>query len=52
MHGKIESANAQLAARIDTLKDQIHSAKIWAVLLYLALAAGMYATMARGFGWI
>jgi hypothetical protein len=49
---RVEAVNAQIGARIDGLRDEIHSAKIWAVLLYLALAAGMYATMARGFGWI
>jgi hypothetical protein len=30
----------------------VASVKVWAVLLYLALAAGMFGTMARGFGWI
>ena len=50
-----EQLNARidaLNAKFDALKDELHSAKIWALLLYFALAAGMYATMARGFGWI
>jgi hypothetical protein len=55
----IDAMHAQLCGRIDTLssqfaglKDEIHSAKIWALLLYFALAGAMYATMARGFGWL
>jgi len=30
----------------------VTSENIWALLLYVALAAGMYATMARAFGWL
>ena len=47
----IESLDLRLSAKIDALKDELHSAKLWALLLYVALAAGMYATMARAFGW-
>jgi hypothetical protein len=36
----------RLGAKMDALKDEIHSAKVWALLLYAALAAGIYATMA------
>jgi predicted nucleic acid-binding Zn-ribbon protein len=46
--GKIE----HLGTRFDVLKDSLHSAKIWALALYVALAATMLGTMARGFGWI
>jgi hypothetical protein len=34
------------------LRAEIASAKVWALLLYFAFAAGMLGTMARGFGWI
>jgi hypothetical protein len=34
------------------VKDDIASAKVWALVLYLAFAAGMLGAMARGFGWI
>jgi hypothetical protein len=44
---------------IDGLKDSmadirisIARAAIWAVMLYVALAAVMLGTMARGFGWL
>jgi hypothetical protein len=34
------------------VRDSIAAAKIWALVLYMALAGGMFGTMARGFGWI
>ena len=38
--------------KIDEIKDSISSAKIWALLLYIGLAALLLGTMARGFKWI
>lgn len=49
---RIDALTLDLNTKFAALKDELHSAKIWALLLYFALAAGMYATMARGFGWI
>ena len=49
---RIDALDLCLTAKIDALKDELHSAKLWALLLYFALAGGMYATMARGFGWL
>lgn len=63
---KIDKSNSSLGARIDELnaglnglnvrfdgvKDSITAAKTQALLLYVALAGGMFGTMARGFGWI
>jgi hypothetical protein len=34
------------------MKDRIGAAGYRAFLLYIALAAAMFGTMARGFGWI
>jgi outer membrane murein-binding lipoprotein Lpp len=52
LNAKIDRVSEQLNAKVDKLKDEIHSLKTWALLLYFALAAGMYATLARAFGWI
>ena len=41
-----------LRDRIDSVKDSIASAKVWALVLYIALATGTFGTMARAFGWI
>jgi uncharacterized coiled-coil protein SlyX len=48
MRDRMDGMHAQFAG----LKDEVHSAKIWALLLYFAIAGAMYATMARGFGWL
>ena len=52
LRDRVDALSADLNSKFTILKDEIHSAKIWALLLYFALAAGMYATMARGFGWL
>jgi hypothetical protein len=64
--GRVENLRKDLAARIDGLSDKIDSfrgelfavkesissAKVWAVLLYAALAGSMLLVMAHGFHWI
>jgi hypothetical protein len=47
--------DAKLDALKDSIgatKDSIGTAKVWALVLYIALTAAMFGTMARGFGWI
>jgi hypothetical protein len=39
-------------ARIDRLVEAVAAAKIWALVLYIALAGGLFGTLARGFGWL
>ena len=34
------------------MEARIAATKVWALALYIALAAGILGTMARGFGWI
>jgi hypothetical protein len=34
------------------VKDALASARVWALLLYIALAAVNLGTLARAFGWI
>jgi hypothetical protein len=41
-----------LRDKTDAIRKSIAAAKIWALVLYIAFAAAMYGTMARGFGWI
>jgi hypothetical protein len=48
----LDSRMDRLEAKFNGVKDGIASTKVWAFLLYLAFAAGMLGTMARGFGWI
>jgi hypothetical protein len=41
-----------LTSKIDEVKDSIASAKVWALVLYIALAGGLFGTIVRGFGWL
>ena len=52
LRDRVDALDLRLGEKIDALKGELHSAKVWALLLYFALAGGMYATMARGFGWL
>src|SRR5690606_19861557 len=49
---RIEASTASLNARIDGLKDSLAATKLWALVLYIAVAGSLFATLARGFGWI
>jgi len=37
---------------LDDLRDAIASAKVWALVLYIALAGWLFGAMARGFSWL
>jgi hypothetical protein len=37
---------------VDGVKDSLAAAKVSALMLYIALAAGVFGTMARSFGWL
>ena len=52
MRDKMDSMNSNLLEKVAAVKDSIGAAKVWALILYFALAGAMLATMARGFGWI
>jgi hypothetical protein len=49
---KIDSRVDDVATDLGVLKDSLASTKVWALLLYITLAAGVFSTMARGFGWL
>jgi len=49
---KIDATGQRLAGKIDALRDDLASAKIWALGLYIVFAAGMLFAMAKGFKWI
>jgi hypothetical protein len=41
-----------LNGRFGDLRDSFAATKVWALLLYIALAAVNLGTLARAFGWI
>ena len=49
---RMDTLDARLSQRIDTLQRDLSSAKVWALLLYITLAAAVYGTLARTMGWI
>jgi uncharacterized coiled-coil protein SlyX len=52
LRDKMDAMAERFDTKFDGLKDSIASAKVWALILYLALAGSMLGVMARGFGWI
>ena len=44
--------NDKFEAKFQSLQQSISAAKIWALMLYIALTAATFGTMARVFGWI
>ncbi|HEX6996572.1 MAG TPA: hypothetical protein VF322_00405 [Gammaproteobacteria bacterium] len=59
MSAKIDGVNAAATTKADdskdamvAMKDELASAKVWTLALYVALAGGLFGTMARGFGWL
>ena len=49
---RIDAVSNQLNAKFDGLKDSFAKAQVWALLLYIALAAVNLGALARGLGWI
>jgi hypothetical protein len=49
---KVDARFERVDARLDAVTHTIAAAQVWAVLLYVALAAGTFGTMARAFGWL
>ncbi|HSC14507.1 MAG TPA: hypothetical protein VLI71_05280, partial [Gammaproteobacteria bacterium] len=42
----------ELRDRIDGVERSLASAKVWALMLFIAQAAAVYGTLARTMGWI
>jgi uncharacterized coiled-coil protein SlyX len=41
-----------METKLDALTNELSRAEIWALMLYIALAAGLFGTLAHSFGWI
>jgi uncharacterized coiled-coil protein SlyX len=52
LRDKIDELRDKMDARFDKLHDSLVSAQVWALLLYIVLAAANFGALARGFGWI
>ncbi len=49
---RIDDVHKELTEKYDSLKDLIHSSRVWALLLYITLAGGLLTLIARAFKWI
>ncbi|HEY7672570.1 MAG TPA: hypothetical protein VIC71_10165 [Gammaproteobacteria bacterium] len=49
---RIDGLEQRMNVKFDKLAGSLASTARWAVALYVALAAGVFSTMASGFGWI
>jgi outer membrane murein-binding lipoprotein Lpp len=52
LNGKIDALDTRLSGKIDQLRNEISSAKVWALMLYMSLAALNFGALARAFGWL
>jgi septal ring factor EnvC (AmiA/AmiB activator) len=49
---KIASLRAEMNEKFVALQSELHSAKVWALGLYIAQGGGLLLVMAKGFKWI
>jgi hypothetical protein len=52
MRDRMEAMDRRLSERIYGVERSLWSAKVWALLLFIAQAAAVYGTLARTMGWI
>ena len=52
LEGKFDALKDSVVANKESVAADIAATKVWALALYIALAAGIFGTMARSFGWI
>ena len=57
--GKVDSLRGEMTGRLDAVNDRfdavkesLASAKVWAVMVYVALVGSLLFVMARGFKWM
>lgn len=49
---KVDERFESLNKEISGIREMLASAKVWAIMLYMALAGTMLYVMARGFKWL
>ena len=52
VRNRIDDVHKELTGKFDSLKDLIHSTRVWALLLYITLAGGLLTLIARAFKWM
>jgi hypothetical protein len=52
LRAKLDALRDAFNAKIGSLRDSLTKAMIWALVLYIALAATLLGVLARGFHWL
>jgi hypothetical protein len=52
LRDKVDAIDARFTVKFDEFRNEVSSAKIWALMLYMSLAALNFGALARGFDWI
>jgi hypothetical protein len=52
LRDRMDAMDLRLSNHINCLERSLASAKVWALLLFIAQAAAVYGTLARTMGWI
>lgn len=50
--GEIKSEVKEVRVSVQSHRDDFHAAKIWALMLYIAMAGILLGVMAKGFHWL
>lgn len=50
--GDLKTDVREVRTEVTGIRKELHSAKIWALILYAALAGSLFSVLARGFKWI
>jgi hypothetical protein len=49
---RMDAIDVRLSDRITGVQRELASAKVWALILFIAQAGAVYGTLARTMGWI
>ena len=52
LRARVDAMDLRLSDRINSIERSLASAKVWALMLFIAQAAAAYGTLARTMGWI
>ena len=50
--GDLKTDVRELRGDVTGIRTELHSAKIWALILYIALAGSLFGVLAKGFQWL
>ncbi|HJR71447.1 MAG TPA: hypothetical protein VKA43_15505 [Gammaproteobacteria bacterium] len=52
LRARVDKGFDEARDRLDAMNEKLASAKVWALILFIAQAGAVYGTLARAMGWI